>query len=148
MQTIRPLLAGKQVHAVTPTMTVLDVARTMCDKRIGAIVVIEGSTPVGVFSERDLMERVVVRGLDPARLLVEEVMTRDIVTARPDESPVDCMRRMQARGCRHLPVLEADKVIAMLSLRDLMRVEIEEKNEEIRWMNVYIHDVPPDRAAD
>jgi CBS domain-containing protein len=147
MQTIRPLLAGKQVHAVSPTMTVLDVARTMCDKRIGAIVVIEGSTPVGVFSERDLMERVVVRGLDPARLRVDEVMTRDIVTAGPDDSPVDCMRRMQARGCRHLPILDADKVIAMLSLRDLLRVEIEEKNEEIRWMNAYIHDVPPDRAS-
>jgi len=147
MQTIRPLLAGKQIHAVPPTMTVLDVARTMCDKRIGAIVVIEGSTPVGVFSERDLMERVVVQGLDPARLRVDEVMTRDIVTARPDESPVDCMRRMLARGCRHLPVLEAERVIAMLSLRDLMRVEIEEKNEEIRWMNAYIHDVPPDRSS-
>ena len=147
MQTIRPLLAGKQVHAVSPTMTVLDVARTMCDKRIGAIVVIEGSTPVGVFSERDLMERVVVRGLDPARLRVDEVMTRDIVTAGPDESPVDCMRRMQARGCRHLPILEADKVIALLCLRDLMRVEFEEKNEEIRWMNAYIHDVPPDRDS-
>ena len=147
MQTIRPLLAGKQVHAVHPSMTVLDVARTMCDKRVGAIIVIEGSTPVGVFSERDLMERVVVRGLDPGRLRVDEVMTRDIVTARPDESPVDCMRRMQARGCRHLPVLEEDRVIAMLSLRDLMRVEIEEKTEEIRWMNAYIHDVPPDRDS-
>jgi CBS domain-containing protein len=53
---------------------------------------------------------------------------------------------MQARGCRHLPVVEEGTVIGMLSLRDLLKVEIDEKNETIMWMNAYIHDVPPDRA--
>jgi CBS domain-containing protein len=147
MQTIRTLLSGKSIYCVPSTMSVLDAARTMCDRRIGAIVVKDGTTPVGVFSERDLMERVVVRGKDPSRVAVSEVMTRDIITASPDESPVECMRKMQERGCRHLPIVEHDEVIAMLSLRDLLRVEIDEKNEEIRWMNAYIHDVPPDRLA-
>ena len=147
MQTIRTLLSGKSIYCVPPTMSVLDAARTMCDQRIGAIVVRDGTIPVGVFSERDLMERVVVRGKDPSRVPVAEVMTRDIVTASPDESPVECMRKMQERGCRHLPIVERDEVIAMLSLRDLLRVEIDEKNEEIRWMNAYIHDVPPDRMT-
>ncbi|HWN80721.1 MAG TPA: CBS domain-containing protein [Candidatus Udaeobacter sp.] len=145
MQTIRPLLIGKSIHSVPPTVTVLEAARTMCDRRIGAIMVCDGSHPVGVFSERDLMERVVVRGKDPARVPVSEVMTRDIVTASPNDSPVECMRKMQEHGCRHLPVVEGGQVIAMLSLRDLLRIEIDEKNEEIRWMNAYIHDVPPDR---
>ena len=145
MQTIRPLLIGKPIHSVPPTISVLDAARTMCDRRIGAIVVCDGSNPVGVLSERDLMERVVIRGKDPARMAVSEVMTRDIVTASPNDSPVECMRKMQDRGCRHLPIVEDGRVIAMLSLRDLMRVEIDEKNEEIKWMNAYIHDVPPDR---
>jgi CBS domain-containing protein len=147
MQTIRPLLTGKAIYCVPPTMSVLEAARTMCDRRIGAIVVSDGPTPVGVFSERDLMERVVIRGKDPSRVTVEEVMTRDILTASPEESPVECMRKMQERGCRHLPIVEGDRVIAMLSLRDLLRVEIDEKNEEIRWMNAYIHDIPPDRMA-
>jgi CBS domain-containing protein len=147
MQTIRTLLSGKSIYSVPPTMSVLETARTMCDRQIGAIVVSDGPIPVGVFSERDLMERVVIRGKDPARVLVSEVMTRDIVTASPDESPVECMRKMLERGCRHLPIVERDEVIAMLSLRDLLRVEIDEKNEEIRWMNAYIHDVPPDRQT-
>ena len=108
MQTIRALLIGKSIYCVPPTVSVLDAARTMCDRRIGAIVVRDGVTPVGVFSERDLMERVVVRGKDPARVPVSEVMTRDIITASPDESPVECMRKMQERGCRHLPIVEAD----------------------------------------
>jgi CBS domain-containing protein len=147
MQTVRSLLIGKSIHCVSPALSVLEAARTMCDKQIGAIVVSDGPIPVGVFSERDLMERVVVRGRDPSRVTVDEVMTRDIVTASPDDSPIDCMRKMQERGCRHLPVVEDGQVIAMLSLRDLLRVEIDEKNEEIRWMNAYIHDVPPDRIA-
>ena len=146
MTSIRALLGNRPVFSVRPEMSVLDVARAMCEKHVGAIVVIGpgGDGPLGIFSERDLMERVVARGGDPARIPVEQVMTRDVLTAGPDASSDECMRKMQERGCRHLPIVEGGRVIGMLSLRDLLRVEIDEKAEEIRWMNAYIHDVPPD----
>jgi CBS domain-containing protein len=148
MTSIRVLLGNRPVFSVPPETSVLEVARYMSEKRVGAVLVLGSGTagPLGVFSERDLMERVVIRGADPARLRVEEVMTREVVTAGPDESSVDCMRKMQERGCRHLPIVEAGRVVGMISLRDLLRVEIDEKNEEIRWMNAYIHDVPPEKA--
>jgi CBS domain-containing protein len=145
MKNIRPLVEGKIVHTVPPDTSVLDVARFMSEKRVGAIVILEGDRPVGVFSERDLMERVVIRGRSPAEIRVKEVMTRDILTGSPDDSYIDCMKKMQSRGCRHLPIVEGGRVVAMLSLRDLLKVEIDEKEEEIKWMNAYIHGVPPDR---
>jgi CBS domain-containing protein len=145
MKTIRALIEGKVVYSVTPGMSVLDVARAMSEKRVGAVIVLDGGEPVGVFSERDLMERIVIRGRAPAEVPVREVMTRDILTASPDDSTIDCMKKMQLRGCRHLPIVESGRVVAMLSLRDLLKVEIDEMEEEIKWMNAYIHDVPPDR---
>ncbi len=147
MKSIRAMLSGRPVLSVDPMMTVFDVARSMSEKQIGAVVVLDaaGGGLLGIFSERDLMERVVILASDPRQVMVGEVMTRDVVTASPDESGVECMKKMQERGCRHLPVVEDGRVIGMLSLRDLLRVEIDEKDEEIRWMNAYIHDVPPDR---
>ena len=147
MTSIRALLGNRPVFSVRPEMSVLDVARYMCEKRVGAVLVLGpgGEGPLGIFSERDLMERVVVGGADPARVRVDQVMTRDVVTASPDASSADCMQKMQARGCRHLPIVEDGRVVGMISLRDLLHVEIDEKNEEIRWMNAYIHDAPPDR---
>lgn len=147
MTSIRAFVEKKPVYSVRPDMNVLQVARYMCEKRVGAVVVLDGEWPVGVFSERDLMERVVTRGRDPGTVRVDEVMTRDIVTGSPDDSHIDCMRKMQARGCRHLPIVEGGRLMAMISLRDLLKVQIDEKDEEIKWMNAYIHDVPPDRMT-
>ena len=147
MTSIRALLSNRPVFSVRPETSVLDVARYMSEKRVGAVLVLEpgGAGPLGIFSERDLMERVVARGADPARVQVDQVMTREVITADPDASSADCMQMMQARGCRHLPIVEGGRVVGMISLRDLLHVEIDEKNEEIRWMNAYIHDAPPDR---
>jgi CBS domain-containing protein len=146
MQKIRALVGGRPVLSVTPEMTVLEVARYMSGKRVGAVMVLNEGAPVGIFSERDLMERVVIAGLDPAVVPVREVMTRDVLTASPEDNPVECMLTMQRRGFRHLPVIEDEKLVGMLSLRDLLKIEIDEKSETIMWMNAYIHDVPPDRA--
>lgn len=146
MQKIRALVEGRPVFAVTPEMSVLEVARYMSERRIGAVVVLNDGAPAGIFSERDLMERVVIAGRDPAAVPVHEVMTPDMLTASPEDNAVECMQKMQRRGCRHLPVIEDGTVVGMLSLRDLLRIEIDEKSETIMWMNAYIHDVPPDRA--
>jgi CBS domain-containing protein len=107
------------------------------------VVVLDGIRLVGVLSERDIMGRVVAKGLDPDQARVGDVMTREIVVAKPDESHDDGLRKMKQAGCRHLPVVEGDRYVGMVSLRDLLQVDLTEKDEEIRWLNAYIHYVPP-----
>jgi CBS domain-containing protein len=114
----------------------------MTDARVGAIPIVEGRRIVGVFSERDLMTRVVVEGRDAQRTLVAEVMTREVLTATPEDTRSECLERMRAARCRHLPVLEDGSLVAVLSMRDLLRDEIEEQGEEIQHLRAYLHQTP------
>ena len=138
MHTLRQLIQRLHVIHAAPTATVFDVAALMSEARIGCIPVLENGRLVGVFSERDLMTRVVVEGRDPRATLVRSVMTPDVVTATLDDRVERCVDKMRSCGCRHLPVVADGRVIAMISMRDLMRDEIEEQVEEIRELRAYI----------
>ena len=144
MKTIGALVAGRQeMYRLTPQQSVREAARYMTERRVGAVCVLDGSRLVGVLSERDIMGRVVAQGLDLDRTSVGEVMTRDLVVAQAGDSHEDALRRMKQAGCRHLPVVEGDKLVGMVAQRDLLQVDLSEKDEEIRWLNAYIHYVPP-----
>ena len=143
MKTIGAVVTGRDIYHLSVDHTIRDASRYMSDKRVGAVVVIEADRLVGVLSERDIMGRVVARGLDPDQARVGEVMTREIVVATAEESLDDGLRKMKQAGCRHLPVVVGDRYVGMVSLRDLLQVDITEKDEEIRWLNAYIHYVPP-----
>lgn len=143
MHTLEQVLRTRHLVAARPTDPVLDVLRRMTEARVGAIAILDGERLVGVFSERDLMTRVVVAGRDPAATPVERVMTRDVVTADLHETRAECLAKMQRRGCRHLPVLAQGRVISMLSIRDLLHDEIREQFEEIRHLRAYVYQVPP-----
>ena len=143
MKTIGALMHGREVYHVPPEMTVREVARYMAERRVGALCVLEGDRLTGIVSERDITARVVAKGLDPDATRVREVMTREIVVAHEEESREDGMRKMKQAGCRHLPVVQADRLVGMVSLRDLLQVDLSEKDEEIRWLNAYIHYLPP-----
>jgi CBS domain-containing protein len=143
MKTIGAVVKGREIYHLSVDDTIRVASRYMSEKRVGAVVVIEGNRLVGVLSERDIMGRVVARGLDPDQARVGEVMTRDIVVAKPEDSHDDGLRKMKQAGCRHLPVVEGDRYVGMVSLRDLLQVDLTEKDEEIRWLNAYIHYVPP-----
>lgn len=143
MHTIRQLLKPLELINATPDMTVFDVVRRMTDAKVGAIAIAHEGWVVGVFSERDLMVRVVMAGRDPHDLWVDEVMTRDVVTATPATSRSEAMEKMLRVGCRHLPVVDDDgRLVAMLSMRDLLRDEIDEQSEEIRGLRAYLHQAP------
>ena len=144
MKTIGALLAGRQeLFHLAPEQSVREAARYMTDRRVGAVCVLDGSRLVGVLSERDIMGRVVARGLDPDRTRVKDVMTKDLVVAHVPDSHEDGLRTMKQAGCRHLPVVEGDRLVGMVSQRDLLQVDLTEKDEEIRWLNAYIHFIPP-----
>jgi CBS domain-containing protein len=139
MHTLRHVIQRQHLVHAAPTATVFDVAVQMSEARVGCIPVMEGDRLVGVFSERDLMTRVVVEGRDPRRTTLESVMTIEVITADLDERVERCLDKMHRFGCRHLPVVADGRVIAMISMRDLMRDEIEEQVEEIRGLRDYIH---------
>jgi CBS domain-containing protein len=142
MHTLRHVVQRLNLISAQPEAKVIDVAVAMSEGRIGAIPIIEGERLVGIFSERDLMTRVMVPGRDPHATRVEDVMTHKVVTAGLDEPVARCLEKMQRAGCRHLPVVHDGRVVAMLSMRDLLRDEIEEQGEEIRNLRAYIHQTP------
>ena len=142
MHTLRHVIQRLNLISAPSDALVLDVAVTMSEGRVGAIPILDDERLVGIFSERDLMTRVVVSGRDPRATRISDVMTHDVVTASLDDTVDSCVEKMQTAGCRHLPVMHEGRVISMLSMRDLLRDEIEEQTEEIRNLRAYIHQVP------
>jgi CBS domain-containing protein len=142
MNTLHSIIRGREAWTISPNMTVLEAAEFMVGKRIGAAPVVEDDQLLGVFSERDLMTRVLVAGRAPDQTLISEVMTRNVITGHPEESYAEGMRRMHQARCRHLPIVQDGRLLGFVSMRDLLQTEIEEKNEEIRFMNEYLHSMP------
>ena len=139
MKTIRELLTGRPPLTIRASKNALDAARAMQEAHVGAILVIDGDgNPIGVFTERDLMKRVVVPGRAPESVLIEEVMTTDLFTADPAGRVNEMAREMQARHIRHLPVVEDGKVLGVLSLRDLLREHLDLKRSEVKALQAYI----------
>lgn len=147
MKRIGAVVEGREVYHVRVDQTVREAARYMTERRVGAVAVLDGTRLCGVLSERDIMSRVVAPGLDPDATRVADVMTRELAVAHPHESHEVGVRKMQQVGCRHLLVVEGDHLLGMVSLRDLMQADLHEKDEEIRWLNAYIHFIPPEGTA-
>jgi CBS domain-containing protein len=112
---------GKQVYVVAPGTTVRAAVRDMNDHGVGALVVAERGVPVGIFSERDVLRRVVDKGLDPETTRVRAVMTRDLIVVRPETRVDEAMELMTRHRVRHLPVVEHGKLDGMISIGDLLR---------------------------
>ena len=139
MQRLHQILRNRDLYYVDAHQTVLEVTQRMAEFRVGAILVLERGELRGIFSERDLMTRVVVPGLDPARVMVDEVMTTNPVTIDETATAEEAVSRMQQCSCRHLPVLRlGEAVVGLISMRDLMALELEEREEEIQHMRAYI----------
>jgi len=143
MQTIRHLMKDKKVMAIELETTALEAARYMSERLIGAVPVLSQGKILGMFTERDLMTRVVVPGKDPSRTPVRLVMTREVVTAGPDELRSECIAKMTAQHCRHLPILEDGLLLGTISLRDLLAEDVEEQKEEVKLLTDYVQYVPP-----
>jgi len=143
MHNIQRVLRRQHVVHTTPDSSVYETACAMAERHIGAMAVVDGERLVGIFSERDLMTRVVVPGRNPHDVRVADVMTRGVVTASLGDTRDTAIDKMKKAGCRHLPVLTEGRVIGMISMRDLLRDEIEEQEEEIRHLRAYLYQQPP-----
>jgi CBS domain-containing protein len=142
MAVIYDLIKGQDTYRANLQQTAFELAQTMVERNIGAVPVLRGSELVGIFSERDLMKRVVVAGRDPRTTRVLEVMTDDPLTVGPQESLETCMMLMRRHGFRHLPICDGKLLLGMVSLRDIMLHDLSEKDEEVRMMRAYIQTTP------
>ena len=123
MTHIAELIEGKPLIHVDPDQSVRSVARMMSDRNVGAVAVLDSGTLVGVFSERDIMTRVVAPGLNPEVTPIAKVMTRDLVVGNPKDDIETALQKMHAVNCRHLPVVDKGNLIGMISIRDLLQVD-------------------------
>ena len=139
MSRVRDILHQRDLFSVEETQSVSDVARRMAELHVGAILVVQDGELRGVFSERDLLVRVVLEDLQPSSTPVARVMSTNISTVDESASLEEAMEAMKAHGCRHLPVMRDTKVVGFLSMRDLMNHELAHKTEELHHMRAYIH---------
>ncbi|BCX19192.1 MAG: histidine kinase [Geminicoccaceae bacterium] len=141
MTTVKQLLAekGHTVWTVGPDQTVLEAIRILADKDIGALVVVEGERPVGIFSERDYVRKVFIKGKTSPTTLVREVMSAPIISVGLNATVEQCMATMSSRRIRHLPVVENGRLVGMLSMSDLVDNIIREQHQLIEQLESYIH---------
>ncbi|PYR39706.1 MAG: IMP dehydrogenase [Acidobacteria bacterium] len=114
----------------------------MARRGIGAVPVVEGERLAGIFTERDVLTRVVAAGVDPAGTCVLDVMSTQLVVADVSEPYDVCLQRMQQARVRHLIVLDGGRLAGIVSLRDVMAVDLDEKDDAITLLNAYVHYVP------
>jgi CBS domain-containing protein len=140
METLQDILdhKGGKIHTIAPEATVLDAVDEMCREHIGALLVMRGDALLGIFSERDLMTRVVLAPLDPACTYVGEVMTSDLFCIGVDTSPTEAMDLMTNHRVRHLPVLVGRRVVGIVSIGDLVRWTIADREQTVQQLNEYV----------
>ncbi|WP_369930755.1 CBS domain-containing protein [Xanthomonas sp. NCPPB 2632] len=140
MQQVRHLLEGKgkAVFAVAPDASVYDAVRQMAEKNVGALVVMQGDTLVGIVSERDYARKVILKDRSSRDTPVAEIMTASVITVSVDDTVDDCMRLCTDGRLRHLPVIDGEAMIGIVSIGDLVKAVISEQKETINQLESYI----------
>ena len=146
MRTLGELVRSQEMRYVNKGQTVLEAVNYMSEHKIGAVPVLEGDRMVGIFSERDLMVRCVAGRLDIEKTKIEDVMTKRVIIMEPGDSYEECLRIMKQEGIRHVPVCDRDKLIGVVSMRDIMQADVEEKEQKIDILHSYIHYNPKGKS--
>jgi CBS domain-containing protein len=141
MKSVKQLLEAKggAIYRVAPDARVFEALKLMAEKEVGALVVMEGDRLAGILSERDYARKVILLGKSSHDIAVREIMTAQVVTVSPRQSVEECMALMTQRRIRHLPVIEGDRLIGVLSIGDLVKEVIAEQEQTIKQLEDYIH---------
>ncbi len=141
MKTVAQVLANKRrpLQAIAPGATVYQALQRLAEHDIGALVVLEGDRLVGIFSERDYARKVILLGKSSKETLVSEIMTRRVLCIRPTQTVDECMALMTSHAVRHLPVLEGDRVVDILSIGDVVKGVIADQQFVIEQLETYLH---------
>ena len=142
MTTVAELLKSKAdsnaVHAIAPAVSAFDAVRLMADKNVGALLVRDGEQIIGIFTERDYARKVGSMSRSPTDTMVREVMSSPVMYVRPDQSSEECMALMTENRLRHLPVMDGDRLIGLISIGDLVKGIISEQRFLIEQLEHYI----------
>jgi len=140
METVHSMLRhkGSEIFWVAPEATVYDAVAMMADKGVGALLVLSGGKLTGIVSERDYARKVILKGKHSHEIQVKEIMTSPVFTVSPDHSVEDCMRVITAHRIRHLPVMERDALVGMISIGDVVRSIISAQAHTIDQLSGYI----------
>jgi CBS domain-containing protein len=135
MKQIAEIIEGRPLFHITSSDSVREAARMMSRQNVGAIAVLDEGRLVGVFSERDVLTRVVAEGRNPENTTVANVMSKEIVYAEPTDHIDDALQKMYSRGCRHLPVIDDNRLLGMISIRDLLQIDDEANKAKATFLN-------------
>ncbi len=140
MPTVRSILdrKGREVITTVTIEKVVNAARLMNDRGIGGLVVMNGATLVGIFTERDVMRRVVAEARDPATTTIGEVMASPVAHCAPDTTLDECRALMTGRRIRHLPVVEHGALCGIITSGDILAYQIAEQQDTIQYLNAYV----------
>lgn len=138
--TVRQILLSKgaDVWAVTPETLVIDALHMMAEKNAGAVLVLRGEALVGIFSERDYARKVILRGKSSTDTPVADVMTSRVVYVRPSQTTEECMALMTDKHVRHLPVIEDERVLGVISIGDVVKAIVADQRFTIQQLESYI----------
>jgi CBS domain-containing protein len=141
MQSVQQMLGNRSevIYQVQPNDSVFDAIKKMAEHGVGALVVLEGQTLVGIVSERDYARKVVLQGKNSKDTQVREIMSAPVITASLDQRASQCMRLMTEKRIRHMPVVNAGRVVGMLSIGDLLKAAIEHLQQENAQLSQYIN---------
>lgn len=140
MKLVKHLLdaKGRQIITVDPESSVLDAIKLMADKKVGALIVIQDGKLGGIVTERDYARKVIIKGRSSESTRVDEIMTADVLTTTSEQTVDHCMGMMSEGRFRHLPVVEDDDVVGIISIGDLVQAIIADQKEEIEQLEHYI----------
>ncbi|MGA2115554.1 MAG: CBS domain-containing protein [Bryobacteraceae bacterium] len=139
-ETIASILRTKAdgIWSISPDATVYEAIAMMAEKTIGALLVMREGTLVGLISERDYARKVILQGRSSKDTLVQDIMTRSVITVTPEQSVDECMRIITQHRIRHLPVVEHDKLVGIVSIGDLVKAIISDQAQTIDHLHTYI----------
>jgi len=129
---------GKEVYSVLPTITVYEALVEMSEKNIGAILVVEDNVLKGILSERDYARKIALKAKSSKKTFVHEIMADNVITIKPTDDLDYCMELMYTKKIRHLPVLENDTIIGIISIGDVVKSVIDTQKETIQYLDSYI----------
>ena len=140
MKTVRDILKkkGNDIFSISPQASVYEALQVMADKNIGAVLVMEHGKLVGILSERDYARKVILKGKASKETLVSDLMTRNVLYVSPDKNVEDCMFLMTTKNIRHLPVIEDDRLIGIISINDVVKIIISEQKFAIDALEKYM----------
>lgn len=139
MQTLGELVKNRPILFASKGQSVMDVVQYMAKNNIGAVPVLDGDRLVGIFSERDLMIRCVAKEIDINNTKIDDVMSKYVIIMEAGDTYEECLGIMKQKSIRHMPVIDGDKLLGVVSLRDLMQIDVEEKEQKIDILHSYIH---------